>query len=151
MRTTTIPTTLALLCLTATSPVLANGDVDLLSKMSQLQYLTHKAELAVEHENRPLAGFYAHELHEVLEAVETIDSYDGLPVGKLADRVLGPALRTFDARIDEGNWPAAEEALDGVVRSCNACHDATEHGFIRIRRDAGNRYMQDFAPPEAGE
>ncbi len=84
MRIKPLLATLPLLLLTPSPATLANGDVDLLAKMSQLQYLSHKAELAVDHENRPLAGFYAHELEETLEAVEEIESYDGHPIGELA-------------------------------------------------------------------
>lgn len=151
MRIKPHPATLPLLLLAISPATLANGDVDLLAKMSQLQYLSHKAELAVNHENRPLAGFYAHELEETLEAVEEIESYDGHPVGELAKAMLRPPVEQLGDVIDDGSREDVNSALDGLVRSCNACHQATEHGFIRVQRGADNHYMQEFAPAAQGQ
>lgn len=143
MRNSLAKIGLALICLApATSP--AEGD--LISLMSLLQTFTHKLQLALDHRNGELAGFYLHEIEETLEAVEEIAEYDGFPVGQLAGAMLGPAVSRLEAAL-EGDGPAdATREVDALISACNACHTATEHGFIVIRRTDVNPYAQSFEP-----
>lgn len=124
------------------------GDVELVDNMSQLQYFSHKAALSIDAENRQLVDFYVHELEEMLEQTESIESYDGHPIGELAGAMLGPAVEDLEDALDEGEWPAINEAYDGMINSCNACHQATEHGYIKVERSSENPYMQDFSSDE---
>ena len=91
----------------------SEGDVELADNMSQLQYFTHKATLAVEARNQPLAAFYLHELEEVTEETRAIAHYEGYPVGKLTTSMLTPALAGLDASLDKADWPAVSAAVDG--------------------------------------
>lgn len=124
------------------------GDVELVDNMSQLQYFSHKAALSIDAENRQLADFYVHELEEMLEQTESIESYDGHPIGELAGAMLRPAVEDLEEALDEGEWPAVNSAYDSMIDSCNACHQATEHGYIKIERSSQNPYMQDFSSGE---
>ncbi len=127
---------------------------ELAAYMSDLQRWAHKAALSVEAQNGPLAEFYLHELEETVEAVqEGVPTYEGHAIGPLTEQILVPSLEALDAAVDAGDWPLAAERLRGVAQSCNTCHDATGHGFVRIQLgDVANPYAQSFepqAPPDA--
>lgn len=122
----------------------ASGDVELAENMGQLQYFAHKAALSIDSKNQELAGFYAHELEEYIEDAAKIESYDGYPVGKLIKSMLMPTFEGFEAALKTGDWKKASAKFDALLNSCNACHDATEHGFIKIERRSDNPYMQSF-------
>lgn len=126
----------------------ADGDVELAETMGHLQYFAHKAALAIDNKNQDLAGFYAHELEEYIEDAAKIESYDGYPVGKLIKTMLMPTFEDFEAALKSGNWKKTSTQFDAVLNSCNACHNATEHGFIEIERRSDNPYMQSFKAPK---
>jgi hypothetical protein len=131
------------------APALADeGHVDLLGLMTTLQTLVHKTQLALDAGNLPLAGFYAHELDETAEALTEVAEYDDHPIGELTAAMLMPAIDALDEALNRGDLPGVEvranEGLDRVIHSCNACHGATEHGFIVIDRNPVNPYAQRF-------
>lgn len=137
----TLATVLALMApLTAS----ADGEVELAKKMADLQYFGHKAGLAIDNKNKDLASFYAHELEETVENVAKIETYDGYPVGKLTTAMLMPALDKFESALKAGDWKKTSTSFDQLLRTCNDCHTATEHGFINIERRKDNPFMQSF-------
>ncbi len=118
--------------------------------MGDLQRLTHKLALSADAGNAELAAFY---LHESLEQLQTIQKaapeYERLPIALLIDRLALPAYGTLQSAVTEK--PAKRErllqGLDAVIQSCNACHMATQHGFLRITRGTEvNPFNQSFAP-----
>ena len=116
----------------------------LAEQMRLLQYYMHKLNLSLEGENQPLAKFYAHEVEEVIEAVEQIESYDGHAIGALTKAMLAPGFERFEKDLDSGDLGKAVSSYDAVINACNSCHLATKHGFIKIRKSADNPYMQSF-------
>lgn len=126
---------------------LEKPQAELAGYMSQLQIYTHKLSLSVDAGNVELASFYMHESMALLEEIQTdAPEYEGIPVAVFVDRMglppyaqLREALRTeaFDAE-------ALDVAMDGVVDGCNVCHNASQHGFIRIKRNSANPFMQSF-------
>ena len=124
----------------------AGEDVELVSYMSSMQYFVHKAGLAIDHKSHKLAKFYAHELEEYLEKVEAVDSYDEQPIGKLTRSILSPAFEEFEAALDAGQWEKTSASFDTLLDKCNACHTASDHGYIQIRRSTSNPFMQSFEP-----
>jgi hypothetical protein len=145
---------LPVLALTLTLPAAPlaadEGHVDLLGLMGTLQQLVHKAQLALDAGNVPLAAFYAHELEETGEAVTAVAEYDDHPVGQLTGAMLMPAIEALDEALHDAgsaaSMAAGDAALDRVINSCNACHAATEHAFIVIARNGTNTYAQQFEP-----
>lgn len=133
----------------ATAPVAA-GEPGLAALMESIQTYTHKLQLSIEAGNPKLADFYLHELEETAEYVaEEIDSYDGHAIGKLMESMLLPALERLEKPLKSGKdaWPDVEQRFAEVIQTCNACHQATEHGYIKIAPAALNPYAQDFSPP----
>ncbi len=145
----------AVLSLAFAVPAQANGDEkepELAAAMSQLQTFTHKLALSVEARNAKLAGFYLHEAEETAEAIrDEIPEYEGLPIGPLVGSMLMPHIERLEDLLERPDWPAVDRALSAAIDSCNACHAATEHGFIVIEfRPGVNPYMQSFEPRNGG-
>ena len=128
----------------------ADDDMELVNHMSAMQYLSHKAGLAIDHKNRELAKFYVHELGEQIEQVEAIDSYDGQPIGDLTRSILVPAFEKLDATLDAGQWEKSSTRFDAFIDKCNECHQSSDHGYIQVRRSTANPYMQSFKPRGEG-
>lgn len=132
--------------------------VELAPYMDGLQRLTHKLSLSIGSRNYPLASFYLYESLESLEDIkENVPEYRGQPVALLIDRLIAPQFDKLREAIradaadsgvaDETGGARASSALTAVIDSCNQCHTATQHGFIKItdRRDF-NPFNQDFKP-----
>jgi hypothetical protein len=134
------------LLLAAAGSAQAGDDVELVRLMGTMQYMTHKASLAIGAKNQPLAAFYVHEVEEVIEKLESIESYDGHAIGELVETLLVPSFAALEETVDSGDWAQADKRVDQLLSSCNACHETTEHAYIRIRRSTTNPFMQDFAP-----
>tara|TARA_Y100001933_G_scaffold215362_1_gene222005 strand:+ start:1866 stop:2321 length:456 start_codon:yes stop_codon:yes gene_type:complete len=135
----------AALCTAATASD-EGEDHDLIGLMGQMQYFSHKLDLSIRAQNRKLVDFYAHEIEETLEATTEIEAYHGKPVGELTEAMLAPAFKRFEQAVDDksGGWETIDDRFGELVDACNACHQATEYGFINIQRTDANPYMQSF-------
>jgi hypothetical protein len=123
-----------------------SGEPGLAENMRAMQYYLHKLSLSVDARNQPLADFYAHELEETIEDAEKIDNYKGQPIGRLTKAMLVPSFDALEDAIEADDWNQTSERLDAVIHACNACHQTTGFGFIRIQRSSANPYMQSFEP-----
>ena len=136
--------TLTLSLLVGGLPLAKADNVELVEAMSALQYFTHKTSLAVDARNAPLAAFYAHELEEILEQLESVESYHGHPIAKLVEAMLVPSFEQLESAVKAEQWTQSSAAVDRLIDSCNQCHSATQHGFIQIERTTHNPYFQTF-------
>lgn len=129
-------------------PAHADGEVDLIDNMRALQYHAHKAALAIDKRNLRLAHFYEHELEEALEETAGIEAYHDQPIGKLTQGMLLPVFERFAEALDadKPDWRRISSSYDDLVDACNACHQATGYGFIRLQRTQTNPFMQSFEP-----
>lgn len=111
-----------------------------------MQLYTHKLLLSVQAGNAELADFYLHELEETTEdVIEHIKEYDGFPVSELTATMLMPVIEDLEDALDAGDWDEIRAKARILVDSCNACHAATEHGYIYIPFDVTtNPFLQDF-------
>lgn len=132
-------------------PAQAGEEVDLIDNMRALQYHAHKAALAIDHRNLPLAGFYAHELEEALEQTTGIEAYHEQPVGRLARAMVLPAFERFEAALGatKPDWERISDDFDRMIDACNSCHHVTGYGFLRIQRTRVNPFMQSFDPVDS--
>jgi hypothetical protein len=98
--------------------------------------------------NAELANFYMHESLEQMKKIQTeAPEYEGQPVALLMDRMGLPAYATMQEAVNAKDKQRMLAALDTVIQSCNACHAATLHPFIRISRGTEvNPYNQSFQP-----
>jgi hypothetical protein len=116
--------------------------------MGDLQRLTHKLALSADAGNMELAAFYLHESQEQLRKIQTeAPEYENLPVALLIDRLAHPAYTPMQDAVTARDKARLMAGLDGIIQSCNACHTATQHAFIRITRGTEvNPFNQSFAP-----
>lgn len=134
---------------TASPQLVASGDDDsaagLVAAMGYMQRYLHKLDLSVQAENARLAGYYIHELEELVEELEDAAVvYEGHQVGALTDSMLPPAIETLENALETGG--DAEAAVGALVAQCNACHVATERPWLKIERARNNPFNQDFSP-----
>lgn len=124
--------------------------VELAPYMGEMQILTHKLSLSIEASNPKLARFYAYELKVILETTQDeVPEYDGQPIALLIERITLPVVDDLAAALarDDAGLEELADGLDSVVDSCNECHTATLHEFIKITRGSGvNPFAQDFTP-----
>ena len=136
------------------APAVDEEFVELAPYMTRLQTLTHKLSLSVEHSNHRLAEFYLYESLEALEDIKTdVPLYRGHLIAVLTDQLTTPAYKLLLKAIEEDK---AEEVLTNkrsaaafttLVNTCNQCHVATQHEFLKIAVPKGvNPFLQDFKP-----
>jgi hypothetical protein len=114
--------------------------------MGRLQYYAHKLGLAVGAGNRDLQGYYLHEVEEVIEQLEKVETLDGVEIGKLVKAKLVPAFEALETAVEQGNSQVVEEAYGAMLGACNNCHKAANRPYLRIIRRTDNPYMQSFQP-----
>lgn len=115
--------------------------------MARLQRWTHKSALALRARNPELADFYLHEMEEAIETIQTeAPTYEGHQIAKLTEEMLVPSVEAVDEELDARNWEAVDRRVQNVAQSCNQCHAATEHAFIRVDlQDLSTPYAQEFS------
>lgn len=116
-------------------------------QMKYIQHWTHKLGLSVEAQNAELVEFYHHELEEgTEELIASIKEYDGYPIAELAESMLLPELKAFESAEESGDWNQITQAYQTIIASCNSCHQASAHGYIKIVDGFGNNpFIQDFS------
>lgn len=118
---------------------------ELVSRMGGLQYFLHKTGLSLREGNFRLAQFYLHEMEEVFEEIAEVKSYDGHPVGRMSGEIIDEAFETLEKAVKHEKRGASRRAYADMIKACNKCHTATDHGFIKVRDQSGrNPYMQSF-------
>jgi hypothetical protein len=116
--------------------------------MGYLQRFTEKLYWAGEAQNWELANFYAHETEEILtEIIEHKPIKKGKEIAPLVMQMAVPALENVEKAIEAADSTAFLTAYKSLIQTCNACHSATEHGFIRLQVPSQNGYQgQNFSP-----
>lgn len=120
----------------------------LIYQMSFMQYFSGKLYLAGVEENWELADFYSHELEEIAEEIVEQDvEYDGNDISKLTEAMLIAQIELMEDAIDAKDIPTFKRNYQTLINSCNACHVATGHSFVKISAPKENTYNQDFSIP----
>ena len=119
--------------------------------MASLQILTHKLSLAAAAGNRELTEFYLYESVTLYKEIqEDVPEYRSLPIAQLVESLALPAYEPLlEQMVAEGARANKTRAIDvgPVIGSCNQCHEATKHAFIKITdNSASNPFNQDFRP-----
>ncbi|MDP0491130.1 MAG: hypothetical protein Q7Q71_08805 [Verrucomicrobiota bacterium JB023] len=124
--------------------------VELAPYMTELQTFTHKLALASKEKNQRLAEFYLYESILLLETIQNeVPEYRGQPIALFVDRMALPAYEQMKETILAEPLDADKLMTDlhGVVASCNQCHAATAHEFIKITPGTEvNPFNQSFKP-----
>lgn len=123
---------------------------ELADAMGQLQTYTHKYALAVDAEYHELAEFYFHEVRASVDGIkENIPGYEGYDIERFMRLFLDPTIEPVETALAERNWDEIRQRTIEMVDACNACHNATSHGFIRVTPGFDNNpFNQDFSAPD---
>jgi hypothetical protein len=120
-----------------------------LGEIMSLQQIRHaKLWYAGARGNWALANYELDELREGFDDASRLHpTHENVPVEALLARLTPAPLEALGKAI-RGKSPAEfRRSFDGLTAVCNTCHQAANHGFIRIRRPAGPAYgNQEFAP-----
>jgi hypothetical protein len=107
--------------------------IELAQIMLRMQMHMDKLHFALQLKNEPLSAFYVHELGEALdEIVEANLKEDNVDLSPLVKTMVTPKLKTLSQNIATANYTLAGSTYLELMESCNSCHQATKHGFIRI-------------------
>lgn len=129
----------------------ANEDVpELADAMGQLQTYTHKYALAVENEHHELATFYFHEVRASVDGIkENIPGYEGYDIERFMRLFLDPTIEPVEMALADRDWEEVRQRTIEMIDACNACHNATSHGFIKVTPGFDNNpFNQDFSAPD---
>jgi hypothetical protein len=120
---------------------------ELVPYMALMQHLSHKLGLSIQAKNSPLAAFYLEEIEENVALIQKkFPTYDKRAVGQLAGVMFVPAIAPLEKSIKASNWAMSNAGYTKLVESCNGCHAATEHAFVKITAPAANPFNQSFSP-----
>lgn len=104
-----------------------------LETMGYYQRFSHKLWLAGSNANWELADFYTHELEEVTEQlIESNLIHDDYNLSNLSESMLLPKIEQVEKAIRQKDQVLFLENYELMVSSCNLCHQATQHAFIKI-------------------
>lgn len=118
----------------------------LLETMGYYQQFSHKIWLAGTNQNWELAEFYTHELGEITEIfVEGKVIHDGIDLSTMVTATLVPAVGAMEDAIEKRDEIHFVKNYKALVLSCNKCHTASGHSFIKIKvPDSVNVFNQEF-------
>lgn len=110
--------------------------------MGSIQNHHDKLWFAGINENWELASFEIHELEEIFEDIKVVhpkrEETQLLPM-------IEPGLEAIEKAINEQNKEEFKKGYILLTNSCNTCHKATKHEFIRIKTPEVPSYSnQDF-------
>ena len=110
------------------------SDYELAVAMSRMQVYFNKLWFAGKAENWELAHFYAHEVEETLEEIiEHNVEDDGINVSNLAKIMTAQPFKKLEKSVKKEVLADFETAYTGMMRTCNQCHQASEHSYIQIK------------------
>lgn len=107
-----------------------------------------KLWLAGNARNWDLAEYQADELKELIEDIASrVPVYKDVPVGKMIDTATLPPLGDIEKAIKDRDGKAFASGFDKLTAACNACHEASNRGFVVIQRPTSSPFAnQSFAP-----
>ena len=119
----------------------------ILETMGYYQRFSHKLYLAGINENWQLADFYTHELEEVSEAlIEGNVIHDNYNLSNLSQSMLLPKIEKVEEAVRKQDQVLFLENYTLMISSCNLCHQATRHAFIKITiPNDSSVWNQDFS------
>lgn len=112
--------------------------------MSGIQVHHVKLWSAGTHANWKLADF---EIHEIMESIDDIKTYASDRKETQLIGMLAPALDSVNTAIAKQDTALFHSSYLFLTRTCNSCHQATDHGFNVITVPTVPPFSdQEFAP-----
>ena len=123
------------------SQVENHTQVRLSNRMSFLQLYTEKMGLAGQAKNWPLASYYAGLVSQELDAIQRMDAvYQKRTINTFLE---GTTLQQIDelSKSTSGPSDTFDASYKRFVNSCNACHQSTGAGFIKVKVPKGDPFV----------
>ena len=71
--------------------------------------------------------------------------HDGINLEELAQNTVLPSLHELEEKVKLNDHTSMSQSFDNLTVSCNKCHSASGHSFIRIKVPEGESFPnQDF-------
>ncbi len=136
----------------ATTPA-APAYVPGLGELMTFQQMRHaKLGLAGEAGNWDLARYELGELQEGFANIARLhptQKDSPVPIDQAIETMLKDPLEKLGQAIAAKDRKAFRDTYGTLTEGCNACHQATNHGFNVVQRPTGNPFPnQSFAPPK---
>ncbi|WP_338791659.1 hypothetical protein [Bernardetia sp. MNP-M8] len=114
--------------------------------MARMQTYMQKLHFAGQNENWKLAQFYTHELEETMEDIIDHNVIDeGTEISGLVKTMAFPNIEKLEKNIESEDKTSFVEGYQLLLRSCNNCHVASKHEFIKIMTPKNEDFInQDF-------
>jgi hypothetical protein len=98
--------------------------------------------------NWPLADYQVKELREGFETVSKYyPTFNDIPLATMIDAIRDTNFAELDKAVAAHDSAKFARAFDKLTQACNACHQASELGFISIQRPTAPPFSnQSFAP-----
>ena len=98
--------------------------------------------------NWPLADYQVKELREGFETVSKYyPTFNNIPLATMIDTIRDTNFTELDKAIADRDRAKFARAYDRLTQACNACHQASELGFISIQRPTMPPFSnQSYAP-----
>jgi hypothetical protein len=91
--------------------------------------------------NWELAEYQVDELKEGLEdAGKLVPDYKGVPVGKMIDNLVMPAVGDVESAIKARDRAKFAAAYDKLTAACNICHQGSNRAFIVVQRPVSSAF-----------
>jgi len=134
------------------SPARAAGQsyVPGLGEIMTLQQMRHaKLWLAGRNGNWDLASYELDELKEGFEDAAKLHAiHDGVPVAAMIANLTPGPLLAIGKALEARNGSDFVKSFDNLTAACNSCHQAANHGFIRIRSPREPMFSNQVFAPE---
>jgi hypothetical protein len=120
-----------------------------IGEIMMFQQLRHaKLWFAAHERNWALADYEVKELREGFEAVAKFyPTLNDVPLAQMIDTIRDTNFTELDKAIAARDWAKFAATYDGLTQACNACHQASDLGFISIRRPSTPPFSnQSFSP-----
>ncbi len=115
-----------------------SADYPLGEMMGYMQRYADKLWFAGEARNWELAEFYRGEIAETEEGIgQAHVTKDGIEVSKLISTMFPPAFDAVSKAVIAHDPVQFRQSYQTMVGTCNACHEASKHGFIQIATPIG--------------
>ena len=103
--------------------------------MSAIQVRHAKLWFAGKGKNWQLAAYELDELKEAFgDAARYQPEFKGKPIAKIIEPMTAEPIAQLENAIAGKDSARFVRAYDSLSHACSACHEATDHGFISIRR-----------------
>lgn len=112
-------------------------DLEIVHYMNRIQSFHAKLYAAGKNNNKQLMGFYLHEIEEEMETIaEGKIIEDGV---NISDNMVNFGLnqvKRFETEMETSTFNF-EKSFQDLTVSCNSCHNASSHDYIRITVPSG--------------